>query len=345
MGTKSGNMAIVYSSIAVLSLLLLIGYLLWEKKKIRHMTMLFASVAVANIGYFLQSVANTLNGALWANRVSYLGSAYLMLLMLLIIMDVCQVARKPWMTKTLMAVSTAAFLLAASGGWNSLYYKAVDIVAINGMTRLVKVYGPLHALYPVYLLSYFVMMVSVIGYAAKNRKLASPKYAVFLAIVVLLNIGVWAVEQVIDVDFEFLSVSYIVAEVMLLLIYGMLRDYGILQPSGALVSVQMLTRLHTQSTPAGQLPPDMDRLFRSFVEKSKTLSSAERRILQYYIDGHETADIPDLAFISIHTVKKHNRSIYQKLEVSSRDELMLYIELLRCCGRLGELMEQETPTE
>ena len=345
MGTKSGNMAIVYSSIAVLSLLLLIGYFLWEKKKTKHMTMLFASVAVANIGYFLQSVSDTLNGALWANRVSYLGSAYLILLMLLIIMDVCQVGRKPWMKGTLLAVSTAAFLLAASGGWNSLYYKAVDLVEINGMTRLVKEYGPLHTLYPVYLLSYFAMMVSVIGYAAKNRKLASPKYAVFLACVVLLNIGVWAVEQVIDVDFEFLSVSYIVAEVMLLLIYGMLRDYGIVQPSGALVSVQMLTRLHTQSTPAGQLPPDMDRLFRSFVEKARTLSLAERRILQYYIDGYKTADIPDLAFISIHTVKKHNRSIYQKLEVSSRDELMLYIELLRCCGRLGELTGQEMTTE
>ena len=345
MGTKSGNMAIVYSSIAVLSLLLLIGYLLWEKKKTKHLTMLFVSVAVANIGYFLQSVSYTLNGALWANRVSYLGSAYLILLMLLIIMDVCQVERKPWMKRTLIAVSTAAFLLAASGGWNSLYYKAVDVVEINGMTRLVKEYGPLHTLYPVYLLSYFGMMVSVIGFAVKNKKPASPKYAVFLACVVLLNIGVWAVEQVIDVDFEFLSVSYIVAEVMLLLIYGMLRDYGILQPSGALVSVQMLTRLHTQSTPAGQLPPDMDQLFRSFVEKAKTLSSAERRILQYYIDGHETADIPDLAFISIHTVKKHNRSIYQKLEVSSRDELMLYIELLRCCGRLGELTGQEITTE
>ena len=345
MGTKSGNMAIVYSSVAVLSVLLLIGYLLWEKKKVKHLTLLFTSVAVANIGYFLQSVSHTLNGALWANRFSYLGSAYLILLMLLIIMDVSQIQRKPWMKRTLIAVSTAAFLLAASGGWNSLYYKAVDIVEINGMTRLVKEYGPLHILYPVYLLSYFVMMVVVILHAAKNKKLASPKYAVFLISVVLLNIGVWAIEQVIDVDFEFLSVSYIVTEVMLLLIYGMLRDYGIVQPTGALVSVQMLTRLHTQSTPAGQLPPDMDQLFRSFVEKAKTLSSAERRILQYYIDGHETVDIPDLAFISIHTVKKHNRSIYQKLEVSSRDELMLYIELLRCCGRLGELTEQDPLTE
>ena len=345
MGTKTGNIAIVYSSVAVLSLLLLIGYLLLEKKKVKHLTLLFTSVAFANIGYFLQSVSHTLNGALWANRVSYLGSAYLILLMLLIIMDVCQISWKPWMKRIMIAVSTAAFLLAASGGWNSLYYKAVDLVEINGMTRLVKEYGPLHILYPIYLLSYFVMMVGVIHHAVKNKKLASPKYAIFLISIVLLNIGVWAVEQVIDVDFEFLSVSYIVTEVMLLLIYGMLRDYGIVQPSGALVSVQMLARLHTQSTPAGLLPPDMDQLFRSFVEKAKTLSSAERRILQYYIDGHETADIPDRAFISIHTVKKHNRSIYQKLEVSSRDELMLYIELLRCCGRLGELMEQETTNE
>ena len=55
--------------------------------------------------------------------------------------------------------------------------------------------------------------------------------------------------------------------------------------------------------------------------------------------------IPDLAFISIHTVKKHNRNIYEKLGVASRDELMLYIELFRCCGRLEELTGAETETE
>jgi DNA-binding CsgD family transcriptional regulator len=81
----------------------------------------------------------------------------------------------------------------------------------------------------------------------------------------------------------------------------------------------------------------MEELFHSFTEKVKTLSSAERRILNYYIEGHEPAEIPELAFVSIHTVKKHNRSIYQKLEVASRDELMLYIELFRCCDRLHEL--------
>jgi DNA-binding CsgD family transcriptional regulator len=265
--------------------------------------------------------------------------------MLLIIMDVCQVERKPWMKGTLIAVSTAAFLLAASGGWNSLYYKAVGIVQINGMTRLVKEYGPLHTLYPVYLLSYFVGMVAIILQAFRRKTLSSTKYAVFLAAAVLLNIGVWAVEQIIDIDFEFLSVSYIVTEVMLLLIYGMLRDYGIVQPDGALLSVQMLSQLQTRAAPVGQLPPSMEDLFANFARRVQSLSGAEKRILNYYIDGHDTADIPDLAFISIHTVKKHNRSIYQKLEVSSRDELMLYIELFRCCGRLEELTAGQTETE
>ena len=89
----------------------------------------------------------------------------------------------------------------------------------------------------------------------------------------------------------------------------------------------------------------MESMFRNFAEKAQTLTAAERRILHYYIEGHDTADIPDLAFISIHTVKKHNRSIYQKLEVASRDELMLYIELFRCCDRLGELTTDQLETE
>ena len=104
-----------------------------------------------------------------------------------------------------------------------------------------------------------------------------------------------------------------------------------------MLSVQMLTQLNTRQINPGALPPGMEEMFRKFAEKAGTLTSAERRVLNYYIDGHDIAEIPELAFISIHTVKKHNRSIYQKLDIASRDELMLYIELFRCCGRLNEL--------
>jgi DNA-binding CsgD family transcriptional regulator len=274
-----------------------------------------------------------------ANGLSYFGGAFSILVMLLIVYDVCRMPKIRWLRWLLIGISIAAFALAASGDWLGLYYRSVSLEKINGMTILVKEYGPLHILYAVYLLCYMLMMVVIVLYAFKSKRLVSPKYTLFLLVAVLLNLGVWLVEQLADVDFEFLSVSYIVTAVLLLLIYGMLCDYGIVQPSGALVSVQMLTQLNTHQINPGQLPPNMENMFCRFAEKIKTLSAAERRILNYYIAGHEISELPDLIFVSINTVKKHNRSIYQKLEIASRDELMLYIELFRCCGRLDELIE------
>ena len=96
-------------------------------------------------------------------------------------------------------------------------------------------------------------------------------------------------------------------------------------------------RARNQRLEQGELPPNIAELFDQFVARKDRLTEAERNILRYYIDGHEIADIPDLAFISMSTVRKHNRSIYEKLGVASRDELMLYIDLLRRCGRLQEL--------
>ena len=342
---NTGNMTMVYGAVAVLSVLLLIGYLLIEKKKERNFIFLISCVAIVNTGYFLLAAANSLRMAMFANGMSYFGAAYSVLAMMFIIYDVCQMKKRSWLRYALIGISTAAFALAASGDWLGLYYTSVDITSIGGMTKLVKEYGPLHILYTVYLLSYVLIMVSIIWYAAKKQRLSSFKYTMLLFVAVLLNIGVWAVEQGFNEDFEFLSVSYIVTEVILLLLYSMLRDYGIVQPGGQVISVQMLTQLNTRQITPGALPPGMEDMFSSFADKVKTLSSAERRILNLYIDGHDIAEIPELAYISIHTVKKHNHSIYQKLGVSSRDELMLYIELFRCCDRLHELADFQLPTD
>ena len=341
---NTGNMTMVYGAVAMLSVLLLIGYLLLEKKKERNFIFLISCVAVVNTGYFLLAAANSLRMAMFANGMSYFGAAYSMLAMLQIISEVCRMKKRKWLSCLFAGISTAAFALAASGDWLGLYYTSVDITSIGGMTKLIKEYGPLHILYTVYLLSYVLIMVAMIWYAAKKQRISSFKYTILLFVAVLLNIGVWAVEQCFDENFEFLCVSYIVTEVILLLLYSMLRDYGIVQPDGQVVSVQMLTQLNTRRITPGALPPGMEDLLRAFAEKVRTLSSAERRILDFYIEGHDTADIPDLAFISIHTVKKHNHSIYQKLGVASRDELLLYIELFRCCDRLEELTGTEAET-
>ncbi len=92
-----------------------------------------------------------------------------------------------------------------------------------------------------------------------------------------------------------------------------------------------------QKLTEGTLPPNIAELFSAFAGRVQTLTPSEHAILQLYINGHEPADIPAVAFISISTVKKHNSNIYRKLGVTTREELMLYIDLFRRCGRLEEL--------
>ena len=47
---NTGNMTMVYGAVAVLSVLLLIGYLLIEKKKERNFIFLISCVAIVNTG-------------------------------------------------------------------------------------------------------------------------------------------------------------------------------------------------------------------------------------------------------------------------------------------------------
>jgi len=74
--------------------------------------------------------------------------------------------------------------------------------------------------------------------------------------------------------------------------------------------------------------------FYQFRENIKKLSQAERLVFDLYLKDYSAQKIADTLFISIHTVKSHNRNIYAKLGVSSRKELMLYIRMLK--GHCGE---------
>ena len=61
----------------LLALFMMIGYLFVVQKKETWLTVLFICIAVVNTGYFSLAVSTTLEEALLANRISYLGSVFL----------------------------------------------------------------------------------------------------------------------------------------------------------------------------------------------------------------------------------------------------------------------------
>lgn len=59
--------------------------------------------------------------------------------------------------------------------------------------------------------------------------------------------------------------------------------------------------------------------------KGEDLSQGEERVLQQLSKGYSNKEIADHLFISVHTVRAHLRSIYDKLHVRSRAEAILKV--------------------
>ena len=210
------------------------------------------------------------------------------------------------------------FLIAASPGILPIYYKDVSFETVNGVGTLVKVYGPLHPLYLVYLVGYFAAMVAVIIRASVKKTLDTPSHAVVLAIAVFVNIGVWFIEQMTDIDFEMLSISYIISELFLLGVYLVMKENKRLK---ALVKEKTLgvTEESGQPTAADNVS---DEAKESFKRGAEVLTLTERAIFEAYIEGKSTKVIMSELNIKENTLKFHNKNIYGKLGVSSRKQLV-----------------------
>ena len=93
-----------------------------------------------------------------------------------------------------------------------------------------------------------------------------------------------------------------------------------------------------------KVPADIEEMLNDFLCKVETLTPMERKVLQHYIDGDTVADVAEKEFISINTAKKHNTNLNKKLEVSNREELMVYIDVFRRCNKL-DLIEDPVKDE
>jgi len=309
-GAKAGTASIIYGAVAVVSVLLLVGCFFVGKKKSPWIFVLFVSVLAVNTGYFWLSVASSLDSALMANRFSYLGSVFLPLSMLLIILDTAGLARKKWLTGTLIGLAGVIFCIAASPGILPIYYKEVTLQIVDGVTTLTKVYGPLHSLYLYYLLGYFAAMLAVIVHAIIKKKLTSPTHAVILLFAVLINIGVWLVEQLVHIDFEILSVSYIITELFLLGVHRIMTEQRRLLEQMAAQSAQVIQP---------ELPAETQEQFRQGL---LLLTPTERMVYEAYTSGKTSKEVMEQLNITENTLKFHNKHIYAKLGVSSRKQLL-----------------------
>ena len=332
-------MTIGYAICLIAAVGLLIAYLLMVKDKEFWLTMLYISIAVVNLGYLLISLANTVGFALFANDVAYLGSVFLSAFMFLTIVRLCGFEIKKAHVITCVSLGVVMFAIVASSPMLPLYYKSVDIEMIDGAAKLVKEYGVLHSVYLVYLLGYFAAMIGTIIHSVRKKKIGKPRFAVFIAAIVCSNIIVWLFEKFVNWEYEFLSVTYIGSELLLLAVYWMIQEYvhKTEVPSPIVKEVEVIKEIEVVKEvevikekqtvvviDSAQKAETINRLL-SVLPEGRTLTVKEIQILESIVEGKSRKEIAADNHVSENTIKTHISHVYEKFGVSSRESLMSFL--------------------
>ena len=312
-------MSIFYGVACLFSVILLVAYFFVDKKQNKWIMCLFISIFICNTGYFILSLSRNLTLALIGNSIAYLGNVFLPFFMLMLILEVCNIKHGKVLSYILFGVGVVMLFIATTGGYLPIYYKEVALEVVDGGAMLVKEYGVLHNLYFVYLFGYMVSMITIIIYAMAKKKITSKMHAIFLSVIVLGNMLVWLIEQFIEHQFEFLCLSYIVNEMLLLLLYGILREY----------EKKINSHLQKDTISANLSLIDFDNKFTKEQiaivfekwEKVNNLTKREKEVLKHMLLGEKRKDIAVNLYISDSTVKNIITNILSKLEVDNREEL------------------------
>jgi DNA-binding CsgD family transcriptional regulator len=291
-------MTVIYAVLAALSLLMVIGYGKLVHKPEKWIQVLFVCIFAVNAAYAALSAARTVEWALAFNTLAYFGSVFLSMCMFLAIYRLCGYTHTWRLPLSLTVLALVMFAIVCT----PLYYESVSLTVVDGATKLVKEYGPLHNTYLVYLVGYFVAMTVTIVRSIRRHRLPTQKHAILLAGIVLVNIGFWFIEKFIPWNFEFLSVSYLFSEGMLVGLQWILQDTAAPVLSDAVAS--LLTRL----------PADI------------TLNPREREVLSAILAGVPRKEIAAQMSLSENTIKTHTRNLYKKLGVGNRQELYALVD-------------------
>ena len=309
-----------YGVIFLISLVLIPLYFAFVRKKQDEpwLFVFFCCVSIVNLGYTLIAVSGTVEFALFANKVAYLGQVMLPLCMFMVISKLCGYTYRGWFVGILIGVSTVMFAIICTAGYLDWYYTGATIETVKGATVLHKEYGVLHPTNLIYVILYFVGMITVLAVSFIQRKCASQKHAIGMLVIVLGNIMMWCVGKVIPWDVELLSITYLMSATGFLVEWLMLQDY-VHKRDIPKFTLREQEKLGVEIT-ALSMEEKLSKVLH-FVKADDPLGIREREILEMILKNRRRKEIALDLHLSENTVKTYTRTLYSKLGVTCREEL------------------------
>ena len=211
-----------------ISVLLTILYISrWNKSYNTNITILFIIIPITNIGAVLMEMSTTFEGAMMANRITYLGGCFLSFFIINGIFDVCELRISKWLRGAIFVHCTVLYAFAFTAKEGSLFYEHISFSIVNGRPTLEKVYGPMHTFFVISVIAYAIVSFAAILYTGIQKKKVSNHMLRLLYIPQLICLISYLFNKKFGINVELVYAGYNLALIVNLLISDRLRLYDV----------------------------------------------------------------------------------------------------------------------
>ncbi len=197
----------------------------WQLRIDIDFVVFFILIPLYIFGYLKIAESETVREAILANEMVYIGGSFLQMIAMLIVCDLCHIKLKPIVRASVFGLSAAVFLSTLTIGHNGLFYKSVTLVKRNGVSVLLKEYGPIHTVFYVMIVAYMFITLWALIYGRLKKPEASIKNINALTICMFISVFSFFGGRAITKDIEFTPASFILSEIVFLFIAHRTRLY------------------------------------------------------------------------------------------------------------------------
>ncbi len=204
-----------------------------QKQKITNYLLLFVAISIGNFGYYSICTSSSLENAIRGNNLVYLGGVLVPILLFVSIANLCRRQVNHVLLLFLVLFASVVIYYVFQVGLRTDFYSSVSLTQIDGVSFLEKEYGPMHSLYPVYVLLCMALGMWILAASFSQRKKISYKVILSLFLAQIISIGVYAGERMLHSRIEWMTFVYLLDEILIL---SLIRRIGMYEVSDTIAN-------------------------------------------------------------------------------------------------------------
>ena len=209
-------------SILMVILLAFVGY----RRDITYYLLVFVAVTVSNLGFYIQAAAQSMEAAVIGHRLMYIGGVFIPMMMLCSVMQLCKIKVKRGPAAVMVAYCLIVLYYAFQIDTRTDYYRSIDLGTKNGITYIIKEYGPMHNLFLLLLFGFMAATLGVILYSFFKKKDVSRQIILSLLVAEVASIGCYAYRTIFD-GVDWTAVAYVLDEILILFFIQKISMYEV----------------------------------------------------------------------------------------------------------------------